>query len=538
MTGWGTGGTLTGAGEMIRLARPEAIIVAEPDGAALLSGKPFAPHKIQGWTPDFVPAVLNREGGDRIVTVTDAEAIDARARAGPTKGIFVGISSGATFGRGAAGGARGRGRARACWPCCPTPASAICRRPCSRVLRMAPTLKAELAPAERDGRRRRSIGLPRRAGSSRRSASLPDPFPPVPGRTASRGAHCLRELGPAQRRARQRHTAVYRSVALGACRRDGGRSRPGWWEAHDRSRLAIDTSRYFVMCVNSLGSCFGSTGPAASTRRPANAIGSTFPEVAVEDIARAGFEAARALGIERLAVVGASLGGSVVVAFAALFPQGARRLISISGVAAASPFAIALRSVQREAILSDPDWQGGNYSATDRPLNGMRVARKLGTITYRSATEWRQRFGRGPRGSPLALPPDARFRPASRSRATSRRRPSVSPVYDPNCYLYLSRAMDRFDLAEHGGSYRAALERAARRKECWCSEWKATSLIRSTSRRRSPRPSRRREAKSGSRGCPRSRGTTLSWWISSHSPRPSGVFSPTRARPAAADSDL
>jgi cysteine synthase A len=98
VTGWGTGGTLTGAGEIIRLARPEVrIIVAEPAAAALLSGKPFAPHKIQGWTPDFLPAVLNREVAHRIVTVTDAEAIDCARQLAAREGIFVGISSGATL---------------------------------------------------------------------------------------------------------------------------------------------------------------------------------------------------------------------------------------------------------------------------------------------------------------------------------------------------------------------------------------------------------------------------------------------------------
>lgn len=98
VTGWGTGGTLTGAGEVIKLARPEVKIVAtEPEGAALLSGKPFAPHKIQGWTPDFVPAVLNRAIADRIVPVSDGEAIaNARALA-RHEGIFCGISSGGTF---------------------------------------------------------------------------------------------------------------------------------------------------------------------------------------------------------------------------------------------------------------------------------------------------------------------------------------------------------------------------------------------------------------------------------------------------------
>ncbi|HUN68952.1 MAG TPA: cysteine synthase A [Burkholderiales bacterium] len=98
VTGWGTGGTMTGAGEVIRLARPEVrIVAAEPEAAALLSGKPFAPHKIQGWTPDFVPAVLNRNIADRIVTVTDTESIESARALARKEGIFVGISSGGTF---------------------------------------------------------------------------------------------------------------------------------------------------------------------------------------------------------------------------------------------------------------------------------------------------------------------------------------------------------------------------------------------------------------------------------------------------------
>ena len=97
VSGWGTGGTLTGVGEVLRVARPQTqIIAAEPENASLLSGKPFTPHKIQGWTPDFVPAVLNREVAHRIVTVSDADAI-AQARAlASREGIFCGISSGAT----------------------------------------------------------------------------------------------------------------------------------------------------------------------------------------------------------------------------------------------------------------------------------------------------------------------------------------------------------------------------------------------------------------------------------------------------------
>jgi cysteine synthase A len=98
VSGWGTGGTLTGAGEVIKLARPETqIIAAEPESAALLSGKPFAPHKIQGWTPDFVPKVLNAAVADRILTVSDAEAIGTARELATHEGIFCGISSGATF---------------------------------------------------------------------------------------------------------------------------------------------------------------------------------------------------------------------------------------------------------------------------------------------------------------------------------------------------------------------------------------------------------------------------------------------------------
>ncbi|MGH8267906.1 MAG: pyridoxal-phosphate dependent enzyme, partial [Steroidobacteraceae bacterium] len=98
VTGWGTGGTLTGAGEMIRLARPEVQIIAcEPAGASMLGGKPWSPHKIQGWTPDFVPEVLNPRVPHRIVPVPDAEAIENARALARSEGIFCGISSGGTF---------------------------------------------------------------------------------------------------------------------------------------------------------------------------------------------------------------------------------------------------------------------------------------------------------------------------------------------------------------------------------------------------------------------------------------------------------
>ena len=232
---------------------------------------------------------------------------------------------------------------------------------------------------------------------------------------------------------------------------------PGWWQAMIGPNLALDTNRYFIVCVNSLGSCFGSTGAASINPATGERYRLEFPEIAVEDIARAGFEAVRALGIERLdTVIGASLGGMSVLAFATQFPQAANRLISISGSPAASPFAIALRSVQREAILRDPDWKGGQYAPDHPPRSGMRIARKLGTITYRSAGEWRQRFGRDPiAGNTHTVSAFApHFAVESYLEAQAER---FTRIFDANCYLYLSSAMDRFDLAEHGGSYAAAL---------------------------------------------------------------------------------
>jgi homoserine O-acetyltransferase len=232
---------------------------------------------------------------------------------------------------------------------------------------------------------------------------------------------------------------------------------PGWWQRMIGPKLAIDTDHYFVICVNSLGSCFGSTGAASIDPASGQPYRLNFPEVAVEDIAAAGYHTVRALGIERLAcVIGASLGGMSVAAFAAQFPTAARRLISISGTPAASPFAIALRSVQREAIVRDPEWNDGQYAFDRPPRNGLTIARKLGTITYRSAAEWRQRFARKPATEEglrsIAFGP--RFAVEGYLRSQAER---FIRVFDANCYLYLSSAMDRFDLAEHGGSLSAAL---------------------------------------------------------------------------------
>jgi homoserine O-acetyltransferase len=218
----------------------------------------------------------------------------------------------------------------------------------------------------------------------------------------------------------------------------------------------IDTRRFFVVCVNSLGSPFGSSGPASIDPRHGRPYGIGFPEISVEDIAAAGREALRSLGIARVAaVVGPSLGGMTVLAYCALFPDEVDQLVTISGAARAAPFAIALRSLQREMVRSDPAWRGGNYEPGRGPRLGLRLARKLGTITYRSAAEWNERFGR--RRVPETAGLSGDFRPQFEVEAYLEHQAlRFADSFDANAYLYLSRAMDQFDLADHGGGSLAA----------------------------------------------------------------------------------
>ena len=233
---------------------------------------------------------------------------------------------------------------------------------------------------------------------------------------------------------------------------------PGWWEDMVGPSQAIDTDRFYVVCVNSLGSCHGSTGAASVDPRTGQLYRLTFPVLAIEDIATAAREALHALGLPRLrAIVGPSLGGMTALAYAMLFPSEVDALVCISGAARATPFAVALRSVQREAIRSDPDWRHGGY-VPPGPVQGLRIARKLGLITYRSAIEWRERFGRervevrDPHEGPFGI----EFEIEAYLEMHARK---FVGTFDPNSYLYLSRSMDLFDAAEHGGSVEAGLAR-------------------------------------------------------------------------------
>jgi len=234
----------------------------------------------------------------------------------------------------------------------------------------------------------------------------------------------------------------------------------GWWEDMVGPDKPIDTNRYFVICVNSLGSCFGSTGPASIDSSTGNHYRLEFPVLSLEDIASGGALVLNWLGVDRLhAVVGASMGGMTALAFSLLHPGRTTSLISISSAARSLPFSIAVRSLQREMIRSDPEWHAGQYPFDEGPVTGMRLARKLGMISYRSATEWTERFGRertsdgqeGPGGFGID------FEVESYLEAHARR---FIGTFDANCYLYLSRAMDLFDATDHGGSLKHGLSRA------------------------------------------------------------------------------
>ena len=240
-----------------------------------------------------------------------------------------------------------------------------------------------------------------------------------------------------------------------------GNPEPGWWEAMVGPDKPIDTRRWFVVCVNPLGSCKGSTGPASVDPASGRTYRLDFPELSLEDGADAAAHAVRELGIAQLAcVIGNSMGGMSALALMQRHPGIARTHLNISGAARALPFSIAIRSLQREAIRLDPRWNNGDYDDDSYPESGMRMARKLGVITYRSALEWDGRFGR------VRLDPDRRddedpfgleFEVESYLEGHARR---FVRRFDPNCYLYMSRSMDWFDLGEHcGGDVQAGLAR-------------------------------------------------------------------------------
>ncbi len=231
----------------------------------------------------------------------------------------------------------------------------------------------------------------------------------------------------------------------------------GWWETMVGPGRPIDTDRYFVICANVIGGCMGSTGPAsidAATGRP---YGLSFPVVTVRDMVRAQAALIDRLGIETLfCVAGGSMGGMQVLQWAALYPERVFSAMPIATAAKHSAQNIAFHEVGRQAVMADPDWRGGAYlEAGVRPRKGLAVARMGAHITYLSEAALHRKFGRElqARDAP-SFSFDAEFQVESYLRYQGI---SFVERFDPNSYLYVTRAMDYFDLAaDYGGSLAAA----------------------------------------------------------------------------------
>jgi len=249
-------------------------------------------------------------------------------------------------------------------------------------------------------------------------------------------------LAPARDNAVLLHTGL---SASSHARSHARNPHSGWWEEFIGPGQPLDTDRWFVICTNLLGGCYGSTGPSSTNPATGEPWATDFPIITVRDMVRAQLLLLDALGIERLhASVGASLGGMQSLMIAGLVPERVGRLVSISAAACSHPQSIAMRFVQRQAVMADPEWRDGRYYGESFPHRGLRVAREIGTLTYRSGPEWRERFGRTRTKDDLPRL-DEDFQVES---YLAYQGDKFCLQYDPNSYLYVSKAMDLFDMTD------------------------------------------------------------------------------------------
>jgi homoserine O-acetyltransferase len=230
------------------------------------------------------------------------------------------------------------------------------------------------------------------------------------------------------------------------------RSGLGWWDGLIGPGKAFDTDRYFVICTNIIGSCRGSTGPGSPDPATGQPYGAAFPVVTVGDMVRAQRALLDLLGIDTLlAVAGGSLGGMQALEWAVAYPERVRACIPIASTARLGAQGIAWNAIARNAIMADPDWQGGQYYDTGRaPQMGIGVARMVGHVTYLSAEAMTEKFGRQLQkrddysytlaGADFAVESYLRYQAAS-----------FAARFDANSYLYLSRALTYFDLVRTWG---------------------------------------------------------------------------------------
>ncbi len=219
----------------------------------------------------------------------------------------------------------------------------------------------------------------------------------------------------------------------------------GWWDSMIGPGKAFDTDRYFVICSNVIGGCKGSTGPSSMNPMTAKPYGLDFPVVTIGDMVNAQVKLINHLGINNLlCVAGASMGGMQVLEWMVSHPERVRSAVPISTAARHSPQQIAFNEVGRQAIMADPNWKGGNYYDDPVPCRGLSVARMLGHITYMSDVSMQEKFGRRFRDNrePFKFTADFEVEGYLHYRGHS-----FIERFDANAYLFITKAMDRFDVS-------------------------------------------------------------------------------------------
>ncbi len=229
----------------------------------------------------------------------------------------------------------------------------------------------------------------------------------------------------------------------------------GWWQGLVGQGLAIDTNKYFVVCANVLGSCYGTTGPGSINSKTGKAHGIKFPAITIRDMVKVYALCLDQIGIKRIhTVIGGSLGGMMVLEWGAMYPEKTERLISIAACAQHPAWATAWNEIQRQAIRNDPAWQKGAY--VRQPSQGLALARMAAMISYRSAPAFEQKFSRKKIHGALGVPyvNEKFFEVESYLHYQGNK---LVKRFDANSYLYLTRAMDSHDLARGRGVLKSVL---------------------------------------------------------------------------------
>lgn len=230
-----------------------------------------------------------------------------------------------------------------------------------------------------------------------------------------------------------------------------GDEKPGWWDKMIGPGKAFDTEKYYVVSSNVLGSCKGTTGPSSINPETGEPYGLDFPVITVKDMVTVQRKLLKHLGINQLfAVAGGSLGGMQALQWSLTYPEDVKFVIPIATTGGSTPQQIALNEVRRRAVMSDPKWNGGAYYGDEAPEDGLQLARMIGHITYLSDTSMKEKFGRKLReGGKFNFDFDVDFEVENYLHYKGG---SFAQRFDANSYLYLTKAVDYFDLTEEDGS--------------------------------------------------------------------------------------